>query len=66
MKYGDLGNESSSRLFTKLGAELLYRFGMDEDFYVGGRYVVTTQYQVKALMMATSISQESTSVVAGS
>jgi hypothetical protein len=30
--------ESSSRSFTQLGAELLYRFGMSEDFYVGGRY----------------------------
>ncbi|HBQ60182.1 MAG TPA: hypothetical protein DD671_11325, partial [Balneolaceae bacterium] len=29
---------SSSRSFTQLGAELLYRFGMDESFYVGGRY----------------------------
>jgi hypothetical protein len=24
--------------FTQLGAEALYRFGADEDFYVGGRY----------------------------
>ncbi|WP_234571430.1 hypothetical protein [Rhodohalobacter sp. 614A] len=30
--------EPSSRSFTQLGGELLYRFGADEDFYIGGRY----------------------------
>lgn len=30
--------ETDSRTYTQLGAELLYRFGMDEDFYVGTRY----------------------------
>jgi hypothetical protein len=28
--------------FTQLGGELLYRFGRDEDFYVGGRYNTVT------------------------
>lgn len=35
---GQIETESSSRSFTQLGGELLYRFGMDENFYVGGRY----------------------------
>ncbi|SMO80784.1 hypothetical protein [Gracilimonas mengyeensis] len=35
---GQIETESSSRSFTQLGAELLYRFGAAEDFYVGGRY----------------------------
>lgn len=35
---GQIETESSSRSFTQLGAELLYRFGADEDFYLGGRY----------------------------
>ena len=35
---GQIETESSSRSFTQLGAELLYRFGADEDFYIGGRY----------------------------
>ncbi|WP_138431051.1 hypothetical protein [Fodinibius saliphilus] len=30
------GNDS--RNFTQYGAELLYRFGAEEDFYLGGRY----------------------------
>lgn len=30
--------EASSRTFEQYGAELLYRFGAGEDFYVGGRY----------------------------
>lgn len=30
-------NEGAGR-YTQLGGELLYRFGRDEDFYVGGRY----------------------------
>ncbi len=29
---------TDSRTFTQLGAELLYRFGAEEKFYVGGRY----------------------------
>ncbi|MDR9418581.1 hypothetical protein [Gracilimonas sp.] len=35
---GQIKTESSSRSFTQLGGELLYRFGADEDFYVGTRY----------------------------
>ncbi len=35
---GKLATESDTRAFTQIGAELLYRFGMDENFYVGGRY----------------------------
>lgn len=35
---GQIETESSSRSFTQLGAELLYRFGATEDFYIGGRY----------------------------
>jgi len=30
--------ESDTRSYTQLGAELLYRFGAGEDFYVGTRY----------------------------
>lgn len=30
--------ESDTRSFTQLGAELIYRFGANEDFYIGGRY----------------------------
>lgn len=30
--------EPDTRSFTQLGAELLYRFGADENFYFGGRY----------------------------
>lgn len=30
--------EEDRRNYTQIGAEALYRFGMDEDFYVGGRY----------------------------
>ena len=29
---------SDSRTFNQYGAELLYRFGADEDIYIGGRY----------------------------
>jgi hypothetical protein len=35
---GQIDTEADSRTFTQLGAELLYRFGMDEDFYLGTRY----------------------------
>lgn len=35
---GQIETESSSRSYTQLGAELLYRFGANEDFYIGGRY----------------------------
>ncbi|QNL21684.1 hypothetical protein HZR84_06950 [Hyphobacterium sp. CCMP332] len=31
-------NDTSGGSFTQLGAELLYRFGGNEQFYVGGRY----------------------------
>lgn len=34
----DLGNDISEGTFTQLGAELLYRFGGNEQFYLGGRY----------------------------
>lgn len=33
--------------FTQLAGELLYRFGMDEEFYVGGRYNMVTGTQVE-------------------
>ena len=35
---GRNANEVDRRNATQLGAELLYRFGSDEKFYVGGRY----------------------------
>jgi hypothetical protein len=35
---GKNNNEVDKRTFTQLGAELLYRFGKTEQFYVGGRY----------------------------
>lgn len=35
---GQVESESSSRSYTQLGAELIYRFGANEDFYIGGRY----------------------------
>ena len=31
-------NETDSRTFNQYGAELLYRFGSNESFYLGGRY----------------------------
>jgi hypothetical protein len=31
-------NDEVGGAFTQLGAELLYRFGANEDFYIGGRY----------------------------
>lgn len=34
--------------FTQLGGEALYRFGMDESFYVGGRYNLVTGEQTDA------------------
>lgn len=34
--------ETSNRTFEQYGAELLYRFGADEDFYIGGRYNLVT------------------------
>ena len=34
--------EAASRTFEQYGAELLYRFGADEDFYLGGRYNLAT------------------------
>ena len=30
--------ETENRTYTQIAAELLYRFGMDEDFYLGTRY----------------------------
>jgi hypothetical protein len=35
---GAIDNGEDTRSYTQLGAELLYRFGMNESFYVGGRY----------------------------
>src|SRR5690606_28855961 len=35
---GDLENKVEEGSFTQLGAELLYRFGGTEQFYIGGRY----------------------------
>ncbi|WP_428236585.1 hypothetical protein [Gracilimonas sp.] len=35
---GAIDNGEDTRSYTQIGAELLYRFGMDENFYVGGRY----------------------------
>jgi hypothetical protein len=35
---GKMESESDTRSYTQLGAELLYRLGADEDFYIGGRY----------------------------
>lgn len=38
MGSADLGNDVSEGAFTQLGAELLYRFGGNDQFYIGGRY----------------------------
>ena len=35
---GKLATEANSRTYNQYGAELLYRFGADEDIYLGGRY----------------------------
>jgi hypothetical protein len=35
---GQRATETESRAFNQYGAELLYRFGSNESFYVGGRY----------------------------
>ncbi len=35
---GKRSNETTDRSFTQLAGELIYRFGMDENFYVAGRY----------------------------
>ena len=35
---GNTLNETDSRTFNQYGAELLYRFGSNESFYLGGRY----------------------------
>jgi hypothetical protein len=32
------GDRTWTRNWTQLGAELLYRFGAEENFYIGGRY----------------------------
>ncbi len=36
------GGEEGTGSFTQLGGELLYRFGMAENFYVGGRYNIVS------------------------
>jgi len=38
-------NAEDTRSFQQYGAELLYRFGANEDFYVGGRYNLVTGEQ---------------------
>lgn len=38
MSKGKATNETDTRDFTQLGAELIYRFGQKENFYFGGRY----------------------------
>lgn len=35
---GKHAQDDDTRSFTQLGGELLYRFGQDERFYIGGRY----------------------------
>tara|TARA_R110002124_G_scaffold120157_3_gene278024 strand:+ start:3355 stop:4650 length:1296 start_codon:yes stop_codon:yes gene_type:complete len=35
---GKISSAPDRRTFNQYGAELLYRFGGDEDFYIGGRY----------------------------
>ncbi|MEX2350312.1 MAG: hypothetical protein WD554_05480 [Flavobacteriaceae bacterium] len=35
---GKADAEEETRAFTQLGAEALYRFGTNENFYIGGRY----------------------------
>lgn len=39
---GKTAVESEDRNYTQIGAELLYRFGEGEDFYIGGRYNVVS------------------------
>lgn len=43
---GNRLNEDDSRTYNQYGAELLYRFGNNEDFYLGGRYNHVTGEQV--------------------
>lgn len=43
---GKIETESSSRSYTQLAGELLYRFGANEDFYLGGRYNTVSGEQV--------------------
>jgi hypothetical protein len=35
---GKRSTQTDTRSFTQMAGELIYRFGMDEDFYVAGRY----------------------------
>jgi hypothetical protein len=35
---GKRSNQTEDRKFTQMAGELIYRFGMDENFYVAGRY----------------------------
>jgi hypothetical protein len=47
MTSGQIKNDTDdSRSATQLGAELLYRFGETEDFYVGGRFNSVSDEQV--------------------
>ena len=43
---GRNNNEVENRVFNQYGAELLYRFGQTENFYVGGRYNQVSGEQV--------------------
>lgn len=42
---GQGATEPENRTFTQYGAELLYRFGSSENFYLGGRYNLVTGEQ---------------------
>ncbi len=42
-----MGGPEGAGSFTQLGGELLYRFGRDEDFYVGGRFNSVTGSSVE-------------------
>ncbi|MGS2739457.1 hypothetical protein [Sinomicrobium sp. M5D2P17] len=39
---GKAAGETDSRVWNQYGAELLYRFGNSENFYIGGRYNLAT------------------------
>lgn len=42
---GKRNTEADTRTFFQYGTELLYRFGADENFYIGGRYNLVTGEQ---------------------
>ena len=39
---GKYSSESDTRVWNQYAGELIYRFGMDEDFYLGARYNTVT------------------------